>query len=138
MTHVRFTIGTVLIALIATQSAHADSKWSWNKLNPFTKKPAVTRQAYPLPPEPSMTQKISRGTKDFFAKSKQLVPAWMMPQTQDRIAKSTRSASDSADRVDKELRTARRNILAPWRQDEPAPMRPETIPDFLGQDRPEF
>ncbi len=137
MTHVRIAIGTLLVALIATQSAQADSSWSWSKLNPFAKKPAATRQAYPKPPEPSMTKKVTQGTKDFFAKSKQLVPSWMMPKTQERLAKSSRSASDSAGRVDQELRTAKRNILAPWRE-EPAPKRPETIPDFLGQDRPEF
>jgi hypothetical protein len=60
-----------------------------------------------------------------------------MPQTQDRVRRSASSARKSKDAISGEVRTARRSFFAPWTEPKSEEKRPETVPDFLAQERPE-
>jgi hypothetical protein len=81
---------------------------------------------------------MNNGTKSFLAKTKDAVPSWLMPGTQDRVRRSAGAAKKSNDDIRSEVRTARRNIFAPWTQKEDDTIkRPETVPDFLAFPRPE-
>jgi hypothetical protein len=134
----RLAMTAVALSLIVAPSASAESKWTFKKLVPsFGKKDEPLRGLYPEPKEPSLWQKMNRGTKSVFAKSKDAVPSWLMPRSQDRVRRSAGSLKKSDDRMRGEVRTAQRNFFAPWAK-KPEPIRrPETVSDFLGQPRPE-
>jgi len=120
------------LALVTTSTLHAGDKWSFKKLVPsFSKK-----EAKPKPKGPSTLTKLNNGTKALFAKTKVLVPPWLMPKTQDRMRQSSDHAKTSATRIHKEVRTARRNILMPWLNDDEPEHKPTTVPEFLKQPRP--
>ena len=89
--------------------------------------------------EPSTFTKINNSTKAFFAKSKALVPSWLMPETQDRVRQSSQSLQNSATNIRQEVRTAKRKTLLPWiSKPEPEPKKPETVPDFLALPKPGY
>jgi hypothetical protein len=138
---VRFArLATVAVALtlIAADRASAESKWSFKKLVPsLGKKDATPRGLYPEPTQPSIWRKMNNGTKTFFAKSKDAVPDWLMPGTQDRVRRSAGALKKSNQEIRGEVRTARRNIFAPWTQKDDSTKRPETVPDFLALPKPE-
>lgn len=121
------------LALIASSTVHAEDKWSFKKLLPSF----ARREARPRPKGPSTLTKLNNNTKAFFAKTKALVPPWLMPKTQERMRRSSDSAKASATQVRKEVRTARRNILLPWLNNDDEPVdKPTTVPEFLKQPRP--
>jgi hypothetical protein len=129
-----------VVAVATADPAHAESKWSWRNFVPFGAKkaePIARRPAQKA--KPSMFSKFNQNTKAFFAQTKKMVPPWLLPDTQKRVQESTVSARESADRMRKEARTARRNFLSPWldRKESPA-KKPETVPDFLALPKPEF
>jgi hypothetical protein len=82
---------------------------------------------------------MTGGTKSFLAKSKQMVPSWMLPKTQERTRKSTTAAKDSYGRLKQEMRVAQKKITAPWKrigQSKAETDEPRTVNDFLAQPRP--
>lgn len=139
MTSKRFAGLVVVLALLANDHALAESKWSFKKLIPsFGKKESPPSGLYSKGQEPSMWTKMNNSGKRMVAKTKDAVPDWLMPETQDRVRKSSDAAKSSAERVRGEVRTARRNIFAPWSApDEEEDEKPKTAADFIGQPRPE-
>ena len=134
----RFAGILLAMSLLSTDVANAESKWSFKKLVPtFGKKDDVPKGLYPESNEPSMFRKMNNGTKAFFAKTKDAIPSWLMPETQDRVKRSSASFKNGSERVKGEVREARRNIFAPWGRSTDKADGPETVPDFLSQDRPE-
>jgi hypothetical protein len=138
----------VVSVLIVCQSATlAQSNWSLKKLIPAKKKSSP--ELLPSPEgnalfrekssQPSPLQKMTGGTKSFLAKSKQMVPSWMLPKTQERTRKSTTAAKDSYGRLKQEMRVAQKKITAPWKrigQSKAETDEPRTVNDFLAQPRP--
>jgi hypothetical protein len=134
----RLAVLALTWTLIATGHVSAESKWSFKRMMPsFTKKESPPRGLYPKSSQPSMWSRMNKSTKNAFAKTKQMVPSWLMPETQAKAKRSSDVARGSATKIRDEVRTARRNILAPWGPKEQAPEKPRTVSDFLGQDRPE-
>lgn len=133
MTSTRLWLVALGLAFITTSTVHAEDKWSFRKLVPsFSKK-----EAKPKPKGPSTLTKLNNNTKALFAKTKVLVPSWLMPKTQERMRRSSDNAKESATRIRKEVRTARRNVLLPWLNDDDEPEDvPTTVPEFLKQPRP--
>jgi hypothetical protein len=126
------------VLLAHSQAAEPESKWSLKKLVPsFGKQEEPLRGLYPEHEKPSLWQRFNRGTKTAWAKSKDALPSWVMPQTQDRARRSASSLKNSNERMRGEVRTARRSFFAPWRSKPEPEKRPETVSDFLGQPRPE-
>jgi hypothetical protein len=124
--------------VITASAAAAESKWSFKKLVPsLGKKDDTPRGLYPEANKPSIWRRMNNGTKSMFAKTKKAVPPWLMPQTQDRVRRSAGSAKESKDKIHGEVRTARRNIFAPWLDKPETEKRPETVPDFLALPKPE-
>ena len=133
----RLAVMMMAMSLMATDSVQAESKWSWKKLVPsFGKKESAPNGLYPKSNGPSVFTKMNNGTKSLLAKSKAAVPSWLMPETQGRVRKSSDSLKQGSDRVKDEVRTARRNILAPWGQTENKSDKPETVSDWLANPRP--
>ncbi len=127
---------TVLFAVTANQ-AMAESNWSFKKLIPsFGKKEAPPRGLYPASNEPSLWRKMNNGTKSFFAKTKQAVPPWLMPETQDRVRRSSENAKNSSKKMREEARLAKRSIFSPWSQPAEPDNRPETVQDWIAQPKP--
>jgi hypothetical protein len=136
----RLAITVIALSITTAESAaaEAESKWSFKKLVPsFSKQEEPLRGLYPEEKRPSIWDRFNRGTRTTWAKSKQMVPSWFMPDTQDRVRRSTSSAKKSNERIRGEVRTARRSFLSPWFSKPEAEKRPETVSDFLGQPRPE-
>ena len=132
MTLARLWLVALVLALMTTSATHAEDKWSFKKLVPsFSKK-----EVKPKPKGPSTLTKLNNNTKALFAKTKVLVPPWLMPKTQDRVRRSSGTAKTSATRIGKEVRTARRNILLPWLDKQEPADKPTTVPEFLKQKRP--
>jgi hypothetical protein len=135
---VRLAVVIITCCLITGDTVAAESKWSFKKLIPsFGKKDETPRGLFPETKKPSIWRRMNNGTKTMMAKSKRVVPNWLMPQTQDRVRRSASSLRDSKDRMNGEVRTARRNFFAPWATKSDTEKRPETVPDFLAQPRPE-
>lgn len=139
MTSKRFAGLVVVLALLANDQALAESKWSFKKLIPsFGKSESPPSGLYSKSKEPSIWTKMNSSGKRMVAKTKEAVPDWLMPETQDRVRKSSEAVKSSTERVKGEVRTARRNIFAPWSApDNEEDSRPKTASDFIGQDRPE-
>ncbi len=137
MRFARLAMVILAMSLISADLASAESKWSFKKLMPsFGKKDEAPRGLYPERKEPSVWRKMNNGTKAFFVKTKDMMPSWLMPRTQDRVHRSALSLKKSDDDIRGEVRTARRNFLAPWAEPD-EPKRPETVPDFLALPKPE-
>ena len=137
MKFTRLALFVLTVSMLTTDLAQAESKWSWKKLVPtIGKKEEAPRGLYPTADEPSVLKKMTNGTKSMFAKTKQMVPPWLMPQTQDRVRRSGNGLKRSTERVREELRTARRNILAPWTKPAETAEPPKTVPDFLALPKP--
>lgn len=129
---------TLAIALAAARVAQAESSWSWKNWMPFGAKSSQSaRKTVKKKTEPSMMQRFNRGTKSFFAKSKEAVPPWLMPETQKKVRTSSAEAKKSAGNVKKEVRTAQNNIFAPWLDSKEPKEKPTTVHDWLNQPRPE-
>ena len=136
----RFATLVLALSSLITHTVQAESKWSFKKLVPtFGKKDdEVPKGLYPESTQPSMFRRMNDGTKAMFAKTKDVIPPWLMPGTQDRVRRSTASLKNGSDKVKGEVREARRNIFAPWAQsDSEKTEKPSTVSDWLGQDRPE-
>jgi hypothetical protein len=126
------------LMLLAADVQSAESNWSFKKLMPsFGQKNSTPRGLYPEPKKPSVWSRMNRGTKSFVAKSKDAVPSWLMPQTQDRVKKSVGTVKQSKEAIGGEVKMARRNFFAPWSQPKTEEKRPETVPDFLALPKPE-
>lgn len=137
MKSARLAIFLVTISWITADLAHAESKWSFKNLIPsFGNEEAPPRESIAERKEPSVWSKMNRGTKAFFAKTKESIPPWLMPQTQERVRQSGQSLRSSSDRMREEAKVARRNFFAPWLQPD-EPKKPESVSEWLGQDRPE-
>ena len=138
MTFVRLCLVAMALAMITSTPTQAQtpSKWSIKKLVPkMPKMPAKPKAKS----EPSTLTKLNNNTKAFFAKSKALVPSWMMPETQERARQSSKTIQESAGRIDAEVRTARRKSLLPWlKKEAPEPEKPTTVSDFLALPKPGF
>ena len=133
----RLAMLLVAVSWFTADPACAESRWSLKKLLPsFGKKDDTPRGLYPESNEPSMWQKMNTGTKAFFAKTKEAIPPWLMPETQERVRQSGNSVVSSGERFREEAKTARRNFFAPWAQSK-EPERPTDVSDWLGQPRPE-
>ena len=129
---------TLAAVLTVAGIAQAESSWSWRNWVPFAPKPAQTVRSRTVPKtEPSAWTKFNRSTKAFFAKTKQAVPSWLMPNTQKRVQQSSQAAKQSSGRVKQEVRTVRRNVFAPWLDREPPQDKPTTVPDWLALPKPE-
>ena len=138
MRFIRLAIVAMALSLFAISAVHAESKWSFKRLMPGADKESkAPKGLYGKSSEPSVWKKMNNGTKSFFAKSKQMVPSWLMPETQTRAKKSESSLKRSTNRIKNELRTARRNIAAPWTRPKEAPEAPKTVSDFLALPKPE-
>ena len=126
----------VIISAPAAAQSEAESGWSIKKLiRRLPEKSAKPKTKA----EPSTFTKINNSTKAFFAKSKALVPSWLMPETQDRVRQSSQSLQNSATNIRQEVRTAKRKTLLPWiSKPEPEPKKPETVPDFLALPKPGY
>ena len=115
MRFARLAMVIMALSLIVADQASAESKWSFKKLMPsFGKKDEAPRGLYPETKEPSVWRKMNNGTKSLFAKTKNAVPSWLMPDTQDRVRRSAHSLKKSDEKIRGEVRTARRNFFAPW------------------------
>ena len=137
MSFTRLAIATVVLSVAIPAAAHAESKWSFKKLIPsIGKKDDMPRGLFPASNEPSMWRKMNDGTKNLLAKSKKVVPSWLMPQTQDRVRKSAGSFKRSGAKIREELRTARRNILSPWSRPVDKTDQPKTVSDFIALPKP--
>jgi hypothetical protein len=133
----RLAIIVVTVSCFSADLAFADSKWSFKKLIPsFGKQDEPPRNLAPQNKEPSVWSKMNQGTKTFFAKTKDAVPPWLMPDTQARARESGSSFKRSSERMKEEAHVARRNFFAPWSQPK-EPEKPESVSDWLGLDRPE-
>lgn len=137
-TRLAITVIVLSLSAVLCSAAEPESKWSFKKLMPsFGKQEEPLRGLYPEEKKPSIWERFNRGTKSSWAKSKQAIPSWLMPDTQDRVRRSASSAKKSNERIRGEVRTARRNFFSPWFSKPDAEKRPETVSDFLGQPRPE-
>jgi len=126
----------VIISAPAAAQSEAESGWSIKKLIPRLPEKSAKPKTKA---EPSTFTKINNSTKAFFAKSKALVPSWLMPETQDRVRQSSQSLQNSATNIRQEVRTAKRKTLLPWiNKPEPEPKKPETVPDFLALPKPGY
>lgn len=138
MRFTRLAIFAIVLSLVASNAIRAESKWSLKSLIPGSgKKQEAPKGLYAEPKGPSVWQKMNNGTKSFFVKSKQMVPSWLMPETQERVKKSENSFTRSSNRIREELRTARRNIVAPWTRPKETKEEPKTVSDFLALPKPE-
>ncbi|MDG2380266.1 MAG: hypothetical protein P8N76_01190 [Pirellulaceae bacterium] len=142
MTFVRLCLVAVTLALLTTATARAQakpqepSKWSIKSFIP--KMPQMPSKSK-AKSKPSTLSKLNTGTKAFFAKSKALVPSWLMPDTQDRVRQSSNTIKQSASKIDQEVRTARRKSILPWiKKEEPVPEKPATVSDFLALPKPGY
>ena len=126
----------VIISAPAAAQSEAESGWSIKKLIPRLPEKSAKPKTKA---EPSTFTKINNSTKAFFAKSKALVPSWLMPETQDRVRQYSQSLQNSATNIRQEVRTAKRKTLLPWiSRPEPEPKKPETVPDFLALPKPGY
>ena len=138
MKFTRLAIITVVLSVAIPAVGRAESKWSLKKLMPnFGKKESAPRGLYPSAETPSVWQKRNAGTKNLLAKTKQAVPPWLMPGTQEKVRKSSNGLTESTGRIRRELRLARRNILKPWREKPTQVETPQTVSDFLALPKPE-
>jgi hypothetical protein len=143
-----------LVAISFASIASAEDGWSMSKLNPFKKassskrahaqvsdesrgigwprmslpgassKPASTKRKS----EPSTLAKVNKSTKDFFGKSKEV----LMPWTKKPKKAPTHSSSSTKSAPKKSFLTS---WMSPKKEEE---KKPQTVTDFLKQDRPEF
>jgi hypothetical protein len=133
----RLAMIVVTISWMTADSAHAESKWSLKKLIPsFGKEESPPRESLAERKEPSVWTRMNQGTKAFFAKTKEAVPPWLMPETQGRVRQSSQSLRQSSERMRGEAKVARRNFFAPWSQPD-EPDKPESVSEWLSLDRPE-
>ncbi|MCP4189834.1 MAG: hypothetical protein GY768_04320 [Planctomycetaceae bacterium] len=141
MTFVRLCLVAVALAVLTTATVQAQSKpqepSKWSIKNFIPKMPQAPSKSK-TKSKPSTLTKFNNGTKAFFAKSKALVPSWLMPDTQDRVKQSSKTIKQSATKIDQEIRTARRKSLLPWIKEEPAPEKPATVSDFLALPKPGY
>lgn len=136
MKSARLAFVVTMVVLLGASASQAEA-WSFKNLIPsLGKDDGPARGLYSEPDKPSMWQRMNSGTKKLFAKTKSAVPPWLMPETQDRVRRSGSSIRRSTTKIREELRTARRNLMAPWTAPE-EPERPQTVTDFLGQPMPE-
>jgi hypothetical protein len=134
----RLAMVIMALSLIVADPASADSKWSFKKLIPsFGKKDNAPRGLYPEAKQPSVWRKMNNGTKAMVAKTKDAMPDWLMPETQDKARRSAHSLKKSNEEIRGEVRTAQRNFFAPWAGRSDSQKRPETVPDFLALPKPE-
>jgi hypothetical protein len=88
--------------------------------------------------EPSTLAKMNQSTKKFFSNAKDAMMPWKEKKTV-----STRPTGYGAERGAKSIARSKKqeepkgNILTSWWKDkEPEPKRPKTVPEFISGDRP--
>ena len=125
----------------------AEPGWSFKNLIPggSDKKPASEQSSMPNPFRAASNQlkKIGSGTKSALAKTKDVMPDWMFPDTRKNIQKSSQTVQGSFGKIKDEMRVAQRAVVSPFKQlaqlgqkeEDPGP---QTVTDFLKQDRPKF
>ncbi|MHB0955987.1 MAG: hypothetical protein ACYC0X_06350 [Pirellulaceae bacterium] len=142
-----------LVAIFFTTVALADDGWSVSKLNPFKKstprkrahaqisdeKPGLSWPKMSLPglsskpaapkrkSEPSTLAKMNQSTKDAFGKTKDVLMPW------SKSSKKPASRSTSTKKPAKKP-----SIFTSWMTPKEKVKQPQTVTDFLKQDRPEF
>jgi hypothetical protein len=142
-----------LVAISFASVASAEDGWSMSKLNPFKKSSASKRahaqvsdesRGIGLPrislpgasskpaaakrkSEPSTMAKVNKSTKDFFGKSKEVLMPWT------KSSKKTATHSSSSKKS-----APKKSFLTSWMSPKKEEKKPQTVTDFLKQDRPEF
>jgi hypothetical protein len=116
----RLAVAALVAAGLQTQVAHAEwSLWPWGKNDP----PAARRM------EPSTWDKMSTGTKNMWAKTKNAVtPGEQSPH---------RNASISRKAPNQRNKKAKKSWMASWFGPEEKEG-PQTVNEFLKQPRPDF
>jgi hypothetical protein len=140
-----------LIAMAVASTAAAAESWSLSKLVPFQKSSASKRTKasvsdedrkswMPSMPswgtskkkpsasrEPSTLNKLNKGTKEFFGKTKDVLMPW-----------SKSSKKPAARPVSTKKTPAKTPWYKSWFTQKEPEKKPMTVSDFIGQDRPEF
>jgi hypothetical protein len=115
-----------LVVLLVGGSVQA-SDWGLPNLNPFSS-PASKRSN-----QPSMWTKMSRGTKDFFSRTYDVLTPW---ETDAQKARSQNSRSSGFSANSGKSSSQSRSPFGNWWRTEEPPNQPQTVSEWLKQPRP--
>ena len=141
----------ILIAITTCLASHSLANaegWSFKSLLPGRNNdipPVQEESEFPNPFKAASNglKKVNNGTKAMLAKTKDIMPDWMFPETRANISRSSNEVQSSFGKIKQEVRTAQRAVVSPFKklaelaQPEPDPG-PQTVTDFLKQERPKY
>ena len=137
-----------IVPFLLVGNLHAEDGWKLPNLNPFKKGTTTSKSssALELPKlglpmvkpkssnKPSGLSKVAKGTKDFFAKSYDVLTPWdtEAEKAQDRRENSPMLFSNTGTSQKKE----EKSMFASWFVQEEEPAKPRTVSEWLAQPRP--